>query len=98
MTSIVIGPKEKTSRKKSSLVLPKDGNDYASHNVKDVKALQSIILKHNQYYQASELQKFDPYFFHGCEKSIRNIIDEKKIPNDQYIYASYSVKTGWKKT
>jgi hypothetical protein len=47
-------------------------------------------------YNADELKEYDPYFFLGCSRGIRKIVDKKSIPNTEYYYGSAS-KSGWKK-
>lgn len=47
------------------------------------------------FYSADELKKENPEFFFGTSASVRDIIKRKNISNDDFIYASNSVKKGW---
>lgn len=69
-------------------------------NVNDNKKGQDddfVVFDGDRYYQALKLQKSFPSFFEECTTSIRQIINVKNIQDDQYLYASHSVKTGWTK-
>jgi hypothetical protein len=57
-----------------------------------------IVLDDDRYYEATFLQNKFPSYFEKCVTSIRQIIDLKDIPSDQYMYASHSAKIGWVKT
>lgn len=48
-------------------------------------------------YFAEDIKKFNGAYFYGCAKTIRKIIDKKKIPDDMYFYVS-DTKSGWKKS
>ena len=51
----------------------------------------AFAVGNNMYYLADELKEFYPKFFVGTSKTIRVIIERKKIPEYDYIYA---IKTG----
>ena len=55
------------------------------------------IIKHNNinYYNASDLKKYDFAYFHGTSAGIRKIIFKKKIKVENYHYATFSKKFGW---
>ena len=47
----------------------------------------AFAVGNNMYYLADELKEFYPKFFVGTSKTIRVIIERKKIPEYDYIYA-----------
>ena len=47
----------------------------------------AFAVGNNMYYSADELKEFCPKFFVGTSKTIRVIIERKKIPEYDYIYA-----------
>ena len=47
----------------------------------------AFSVENNMYYYADELKTFCPKFFVGTSKTIRVIIERKKIPESEYIYA-----------
>lgn len=49
-------------------------------------------------YDAGTIKERVPTYFYGCSATIMKIIEKKNIPNDQYFFASYSKKYGWKET
>ena len=55
----------------------------------------SIELDNCVYYEASFLKEKVPTYFIGCSATINKIIEKKNIPNEQYIFASYSKVRGW---
>ena len=54
-----------------------------------------IAVNGTRYYNANQLREQDPVYFHGTSRSVRKIIEKKKIPQSEYIYASHSKKKGW---
>ena len=42
----------------------------------------------NMYYNSKELNIYDPEFYYGCKTKPRNIIQKKKIPESEIIYAN----------
>ena len=54
------------------------------------------IIKHNNksYYNASDLKKYDPVFFHGTSAGVRKIISRKKIDVSDIHYVTISKKFG----
>jgi hypothetical protein len=47
-------------------------------------------------YDALFIKEKVPTYFVGCSATILKVIEKKNIPVDQYFFASYSVKTGYK--
>lgn len=47
-------------------------------------------------YDAISIREKVHWYFYGCSATIINIIKIKNIPHDQYFFASYSKKNGWK--
>jgi hypothetical protein len=58
--------------------------------------IKHILCDENVYF-ADDIKKFDSVYFYGCAKTIRKIVDKKKIPDDMYFYVS-KTKDGWKKS
>jgi hypothetical protein len=54
-----------------------------------------VIIGTNKYYNAEDLSKYDPTYFYGCSRTVRNIIKRKAIKRDNYIYATWNKKTNW---
>ena len=52
---------------------------------------KAFVVGNMMYYLADELKVYSPKFFVGTSKTIRVIIERKKIPEYDYIYA---IKTG----
>lgn len=48
---------------------------------------ETIKLNNGEYYLATDIYDFDNAFFYGTNNNIRNIINKKKIANDDHIYA-----------
>jgi len=46
------------------------------------------------YYIAEELKKYHPLFFYGCSKTIRQIINRKNIPKEEYLFVT-KLKDKW---
>ena len=36
-----------------------------------------VIIGTNKYYNAEDLSKYDPTYFYGCSRTVRNIIKRK---------------------
>lgn len=55
------------------------------------------IIKHigKNYYNATELKKYDPVFFHGTSAGIRKIVAKKNIEKTNFHYSTLSKKSGW---
>lgn len=47
-------------------------------------------------YDAQFIKERVPTYFVGCSATILKIIEKKSIPIDQYFFASYSIKNGYK--
>ena len=60
-----------------------------------IQAPQSFTVSGTQYYNTKDLKSYDPVYFHGTSRAIRNIVEKKKIPEGDYLYASLSKKKGW---
>jgi very-short-patch-repair endonuclease len=46
------------------------------------------------YYLADELREYHPLFFYGCSKTIRQIINRKNIPQEEYLFVN-KLKNKW---
>jgi prophage antirepressor-like protein len=46
------------------------------------------------YYLADELKEYHPLFFYGCSKTIRQIINRKNIPQEEYLFVN-KLKNKW---
>ena len=58
-----------------------------------------INFNNTKYYRADYVKEINPAFFHGCARSIRYIIDKKKLCENDYIYATFSSKENkWSKS
>ena len=47
-----------------------------------------ITIDAKPYYNSKDLCKYNPEFYYGCKVKPRNIIQKKKIPTTDYIYAN----------
>lgn len=56
----------------------------------------SFVFNGFKVYDAVEIKDKVPTYFVGCSATILKIIEKKNIPVDQYFFASYSKKDGWK--
>ena len=52
--------------------------------------MEVIKINGNEYYSSKQLKEKDPLFFRGV-RSLKNIINKKNIPDDQFIYVTHSV-------
>jgi hypothetical protein len=51
----------------------------------------------NHYYNIKDMFEMNPTFFYGCTVKKRQIIQRKKIPESEYVYATFIAKTKeWK--
>lgn len=57
---------------------------------------ESITIGDINYYNASELEIFDPKYFVGCKKTIRQIIDKKNIIKENIAYGNNNKRYGWR--
>lgn len=56
---------------------------------------KSISLNNITYYNADDLRNYDSAYFHGCSRTVRDIIKKRSIDSDQYMYATWGKKNGW---
>ena len=54
-----------------------------------------ITIGTNKYYNAEELSNYDPSYFYGCSRTVRNILKKKMIEPENFIYATWNKKTNW---
>jgi hypothetical protein len=47
-----------------------------------------VTIDAKQYYNSKDLCKYNPEFYYGCTVKPRNIVQKKKIPPTDYIYAN----------
>lgn len=45
-----------------------------------------------EYYNSKDLMTYNPVFYYGCKSKPRTIIEKKKIPAEEYIYANQKSK------
>lgn len=58
--------------------------------------LEKIVINNIEYYSSKELKEKAPSYFRGV-RSLKNIIEKKNIPEEEYIFGSFSkVKNNWK--
>lgn len=55
----------------------------------------TILFNGQKYYNAEEVQQYDPCFFTKVYKHIRNIIKNKNLTADDYMYAYLNKKGDW---
>jgi len=58
-----------------------------------VQNITKIPMNNDLYYYVEDVKQVNPAYFYGCAKTLRMIIDKKKINNNEYIYATYAPKT-----
>lgn len=57
--------------------------------------LDQVTINGSVYYSANQLKEHIPSYFYGCMKCPKKIVERRKIPYDQYVFASYNKKTGY---
>ena len=55
--------------------------------------VQIIELSGKMFYNTEFVKQSCPAFFYGCAKTLRKIIDKKKLTNEEYTFATYAPKT-----
>jgi hypothetical protein len=55
-----------------------------------------ITINNKSYFNAKLLKEYDPTFFIGTSRSIKNIIKKRNIITDNFHYATHSQKFGWR--
>ena len=53
---------------------------------------EQIIINKIFYYNSKDLFDYDPVFYYGCKSKPRSIIERKKIPITEYIFANLNLK------
>lgn len=56
----------------------------------------SITIDDVNYYNAHDLEKYDPEYFEGCQKTVRKIIDKMNIDISNVAYGNYNKRYGWR--
>lgn len=56
--------------------------------------INSITINNDIYYHVDDIFNFNPSYFYGCGKNMRNILKRKKIDEDEYIFA-YQKQGKW---
>jgi hypothetical protein len=51
-----------------------------------------VTIDAKQYYKSKDLCEYNPEFYYGCKTKPRTIIQKKKIPPTDYIYANLKAK------
>jgi|688.fasta_scaffold117517_3 hypothetical protein len=54
---------------------------------------QIIELSGKMFYNTEIVKHSCPAFFYGCAKTLRKIIEKKKLTNEEYTYATFAPKT-----
>jgi hypothetical protein len=49
---------------------------------------QPFTIAGEQYYNSKDLAVYNPVFYYGCKTKPRTIIEKKKIPGKEYVYAN----------
>ena len=52
-----------------------------------------LQMGEQEYYNSKDLLAYKPEFYHGCISKPRNIITKKKIPKEEYAYATFEKLT-----
>jgi hypothetical protein len=52
-----------------------------------------LQMGEQQYYNSKDLLAYNPEFYYGCTSKPRNIITKKKIPKEEYAYATFEKLT-----
>ena len=53
---------------------------------------QPFAIAGVEYYNSKDLMVYNPVFYYGCKSKPRTIIEKKKIPVEEYIYANLKSK------
>ena len=53
----------------------------------------SFKMGEREYYNSKDLLAYKPEFYYGCTSKPRNIITKKKIPKEEYAYATFEKLT-----
>ena len=59
------------------------------HSIQNMKA---ITLDNKRYYLADEIKKNNPELFIGCQRSLKTIVEKKKIPKNMFLFVTYHEK------
>ena len=74
-----------------------DTNEFASVNPLlaplPVPLPVPLQMGEQEYYNSKDLLAYKPEFYHGCTSKPRNIITKKKIPKEEYAYATFEKLT-----
>lgn len=57
--------------------------------------IMAFPFENNIVYDAKYLREQSPVFFVGCFPNLLKIVEKKQIPEDMYMYASYSKSNGY---
>ena len=52
-----------------------------------------LQMGEQEYYNSKDLLAYKPEFYKGCTSKPRNIITKKKIPKEEYAYATFEKLT-----
>ena len=52
-----------------------------------------LQMGEQEYYNSKDLLAYKPEFYYGCTSKPRNIITKKKIPKEEYAYATFEKVT-----
>jgi hypothetical protein len=61
-----------------------------------MSAIKAIKIGNSNFFKADDVKAIDPTFFVGTSRTVRRIIELKKIQPSQYIFATHSKSMGWK--
>jgi len=56
---------------------------------------KTISINDTEYYLSNDIYDFDNSFFYGTANNIRNVVNKKNIPKEDYLYA-YNKNKQWK--
>ncbi len=70
-----------------------DTFDSTSVNPLSVPLPVPLQIGEQEYYNSKDLLAYKPEFYYGCTSKPRNIITKKKIPKEQYAYATFEKLT-----
>lgn len=51
-----------------------------------MSAPNTVTINEKKYFPAQELYHFDPLFFRGCKRSVRQLVVKRTIPEQDYLY------------